>query len=165
MAFQAQYVQEGQAIDYTPSSAVSAGDVVIIGDILGIAKLDIAADALGAIALDGVFDMLREASTAFTAGDAVYWDADGDPEGTTTSDGAAVDVSGDDANLFVGWAMADVADSATTLTVRVRKVNNGQAPIAANVAAVDGADAAAAIVAIDAALLALKAAGLMVDDA
>ena len=61
--------------------------------------------------------------------------------------------------------MADVADSATTLTVRVRKVNNGQAPIAANVAAVDGADAAAAIVAIDAALVALKAAGLMVADA
>ena len=54
---QAQYIQTGQAIDYTPSAAVDAGDVVVIGDILGISKLDIAADALGALALEGVFDV------------------------------------------------------------------------------------------------------------
>jgi len=162
---QAQYIQTGQAIDYTPSAAVDAGDVVVIGDILGISKLDIAADALGALALEGVFDVVRADGTGFTDGDAVYWDADGDPDQGTAGTGAAVDTSGDDANLLIGYAIGDVADLPANLTVRVRKVNNGQAPVAANVAAVDGADAAAAIVAIDACLVALKAAGLMVADA
>ena len=121
---QAQYIQEGQAIDYTPSAAVDAGDVVVIGNkIVGIAKLDIAADALGALALEGVFDIVRADTIAFTAGDAVYWDADGDPDGGTAGTGAATDTDDTAANILIGYALADVADAVTNLTVRVRKIN------------------------------------------
>ena len=121
---QAQYIQEGQAIDYTPSAAVDAGDVVVIGNkIVGIAKLDIAASALGALALEGVFDIVRADTIAFTAGDAVYWDADGDPDGGTAGTGAATDTDDTAANILIGYALADVADAVTNLTVRVRKIN------------------------------------------
>ena len=37
----ARYVQKGDAIDYRPAEAVAAGDVVIIADLIGIARLDI----------------------------------------------------------------------------------------------------------------------------
>ena len=39
----ARYVQKGDAIDYRPAEAVAAGDVVIIADLIGIARLDIEA--------------------------------------------------------------------------------------------------------------------------
>jgi len=38
------FVQEGDVIDYTPSSAVAAGDVVVQGDLIGVAKQPIAAN-------------------------------------------------------------------------------------------------------------------------
>ena len=65
----AEYVQNGDYLDYTPGSAVSAGDVVVQGDLIGIAKGDIAADTLGALAVTGVFDVPKAtgASTAITA--------------------------------------------------------------------------------------------------
>ena len=56
------YVQVGNSIDYTPDAAVSAGDVVIQGDLVGVAKLDIAAGALGALAVWGVFDFPKATS-------------------------------------------------------------------------------------------------------
>ena len=42
----ARYVQKGDAIDYRPAEAVAAGDVVIIADLIGIARLDIEANTL-----------------------------------------------------------------------------------------------------------------------
>lgn len=68
------YVQPGNAIDYTPTADVAAGDVVVLGTIVGVASYDIAANTLGALNVTGVFDMPK-ASGAITAGAAVYWDA------------------------------------------------------------------------------------------
>ena len=42
-----------QMVDYTPGNAVSAGDVVVIGDHVFVAHLDIAANAKGALAACG----------------------------------------------------------------------------------------------------------------
>ena len=53
---QAIFRQPGNSIDYTPSTAVSAGDVVVQGTLVAIARADIAANALGALATAGVFD-------------------------------------------------------------------------------------------------------------
>lgn len=59
----ARYVQKGDAIDYRPTEAVAAGDVVIIADLIGIARLDIEANTLGSLAVVGVFDVgMRPAS-------------------------------------------------------------------------------------------------------
>ena len=44
----ATFVQAGDQIDYTPGAAVAAGDVVVQGDLVGVAKQPIAANAPGA---------------------------------------------------------------------------------------------------------------------
>ena len=72
----ATFVHDGKSIDYTPTSAVSAGDVVVLGDLVGIAKIDIAASTLGALAVTGVFDLAKDDTSGpvFAAGDPVYYD-------------------------------------------------------------------------------------------
>ena len=71
------YIQTGDAVDYTPAADVKAGDVVIQNDLTGIAKLDIKADKLGALAVTGVFDVPKAtgAGSAIAAGAKVWWDA------------------------------------------------------------------------------------------
>mgnify|MGYP001357099142 CR=1 FL=1 len=89
----AQFIQDGRSIDYTPGSAVAAGDVVVQGELVGVAKLDIAAGQKGALAVDGVFEVPKEAAEAdkaIAAGVKVYWNptnarvetGSGDPAGT-----------------------------------------------------------------------------------
>lgn len=78
MAFKATYVQQGASVDHTPVSAVGAGDVVVIGNQVLIAKNDIAAGQLGALAAEGLF---RGAivNESIDAGEDVYYDVDGTP--------------------------------------------------------------------------------------
>ncbi|GIW55554.1 MAG: hypothetical protein KatS3mg082_1958 [Nitrospiraceae bacterium] len=73
---QAVFVHEGASIDYTPAADVAAGDVVVQGDLVGVAKLDIKAGKLGALAVEGVFDFAKATGvgTAIAAGAIVYWD-------------------------------------------------------------------------------------------
>ena len=70
----ARYVQKGDSIDYRPNDTIAAGDVVVIADLIGIARLDIPAGMLGALAVVGVFDVVK-ANTAIPCGSTVYWDA------------------------------------------------------------------------------------------
>jgi len=111
---QATYSHIGNTIDYTPASDVEAGQVVVVGNLVGVASRPIASGELGAIAVRGVFDVVK-ANVAISAGDAVYWDADGDPVGGEAGSGAATNVSTD--NTFMGYAVADAA--AADGTVRV----------------------------------------------
>jgi predicted RecA/RadA family phage recombinase len=71
---QATFVQDGESIDYTPVADVAAGDVVVQGDLVGVAKLDIKANKLGALAVGGVFDFAKLAALALAVGTIVYWD-------------------------------------------------------------------------------------------
>ncbi len=73
----ATFTQDGSSINYTPETAVAAGDVVVIGDLLGIARTAIPAGQLGSLAIEGVFRVPKAtgASTAIAAGAKVYWDA------------------------------------------------------------------------------------------
>jgi predicted RecA/RadA family phage recombinase len=70
----ASYVQGDCLLDYTPSAAVAAGDVVVLGDLVTVAPVAIAANKLGAVAVEGVFE-LPKASGAISQGVIVYWDA------------------------------------------------------------------------------------------
>jgi len=70
------YIQTGDAVDYTPGANVAAGDVVVQGELVGVAKLDIQTGKLGALAVTGLFDFPKAAGagTAIAAGTRVYWD-------------------------------------------------------------------------------------------
>lgn len=69
----ASYVQKGDVVDYTPASAVSAGDVVVIGSLVGVAPVAIAANKLGALAIDGVFSMPCASGVTGAQGSAINW--------------------------------------------------------------------------------------------
>jgi predicted RecA/RadA family phage recombinase len=71
---QATFVQEGASIDYMPAADVATGDVVVQGDLVGVAKLDIKTNKLGALAVAGVFDFARTGGTVYTVGMLMYWD-------------------------------------------------------------------------------------------
>ena len=110
----ATFIHDGNAIDYTPGSAVAAGDVVVQGDLVGVAKQPIAADALGALAVRGVFDFPKATGggSAITAGAKVYWDA-GDSEAKEDAESGA--------NKYLGKVVAAAADADTTVRVRMEQ--------------------------------------------
>jgi predicted RecA/RadA family phage recombinase len=107
---QAVFVQEGASIDYTPGADVAAGDVVVQGDLVGVAKLDIKANKLGALAVDGVFDFAKVAATALAAGTIVYWD---DAANVATSTAAG--------NKQIGKVVKAAADADATVRVRMNQ--------------------------------------------
>lgn len=104
---QAVFAHEGAAVDYTPGAAVAAGDVVVQGDLVGIARLNIPAGALGALAVTGVFDFAKATNVAYSVGALLYWD-DADKIVTTTTSG----------NKLIGKVVR--AAATTDPSVRVR---------------------------------------------
>ncbi len=70
----ARYSQDGKSIDYRPTEAVAAGDVIVLNTLVGVARLDIPADTLGSLAVAGIFET-EKAAGAVAAGVPVYWDA------------------------------------------------------------------------------------------
>ena len=87
------YQSDGNTIDYTPGSAVTAGDVVVLGSIVGIATQDIAASVKGSLSLDGVF-FVPKITGVNAVGTLIYWDPTGDPVGGTAGSGAATSTAG-----------------------------------------------------------------------
>lgn len=69
----ASYVQDGDLLDYTPVSAVAAGEVVVIGSLVAVAPRPIAANALGALAIDGVWEMPCATGATGAQGSAINW--------------------------------------------------------------------------------------------
>lgn len=69
----ASYVQKGYLLDYTPASAVAAGDVVVIGSLVGVAPRAIAANAVGSLAVEGVFEMPVATGATGAQGSAISW--------------------------------------------------------------------------------------------
>ena len=107
----AQFIHDGKAIDYTPGADVSAGDVVVQGELVGIAKLDIASGVLGALAVTGVFDLPKASGDGgIAAGAEVYWD---EAEQVAKTDAEA------GANKKLGKAVAAAADTDTAVRVRL----------------------------------------------
>ena len=124
---QATFVQEGQSIDYTPGSAKSAGDVVVRGTrLVGITKSPIAASALGALAVTGVFDVVKDNSD-ISDGDPLYWDADGDPVGGTAGSGAFS--SNAALGPFAGYALEAAGVGVGTVRMHLQSID-GQAAVA-----------------------------------
>lgn len=75
-------------IDYTPAAAVTAGAVIVLGGIVGIATSDIAISTLGSLSIEGV-KKVPKTTAAWTAFAPVFWNATGDPDGGTAGSGAA----------------------------------------------------------------------------
>ncbi|MCO6455477.1 MAG: DUF2190 family protein [Pirellulaceae bacterium] len=109
---EAVFIQDGLSIDYTPSSAVASGQVVVQGDLVGVAKRPIAANELGSLALEGVFDFAKEAGggVTFAVGALAYWDA---------VNKVAVTDDGGGAHKLLGKVAKAAADADATVRVRL----------------------------------------------
>lgn len=108
----ATYKQEGCSLDHTPVADVTGGDVVVQGEIIGIAKTDIGANKLGALATEGVFAFAKSTAvgSAIAKGQRVYWDAANSQATWNSAFGV---------NKFLGKAFAAAADADATVSVRV----------------------------------------------
>lgn len=137
-------IQDGHVMEYqNAGSAISSGDVVIIGDRCGVALTDIAATTgKGSVELTGVYQFDKDGDEAFDQGDFLYWDAS---DSTITKTAAG--------NTPIGIAFDDAAEAATSATVQLCP----HPKRAANVAAAVNGDAAE----INAIRTALINAGLM----
>lgn len=105
----ARYVHDGSSIDYRPTADVAAGDVVQVGPLFGIARLDIKAGELGSLSLTGVYDLPKPTVAAFGVGALVPWDTANNkvlPQATSTSP-------------FIGIAVAENTQSDTTIRVLI----------------------------------------------
>jgi predicted RecA/RadA family phage recombinase len=80
----ASYSQAGCLIEHTPSAAVAAGAVVLLGDLVTVATHSIAANAAGTVAVDGVWSIAKAAG-AVSQGALLYWDATNSVVTTTAS--------------------------------------------------------------------------------
>jgi predicted RecA/RadA family phage recombinase len=69
----ASYVQDGKLLDHTPGSAVAAGEVVVIGSLVAVAPRAIAANTLGALAVEGVWSMPCASGATGAQGSAINW--------------------------------------------------------------------------------------------
>jgi len=87
----AKFDKEGKSINHTPSGNVVAGQVVVVGGLIGVAKEPIAANTLGALRVDGQFKLTLASGKTFSAGDPVY---------VASSEAT-------DSGTFFGWAIAD----------------------------------------------------------
>lgn len=116
------YSDRGSQIDYTPASAVTGGNVVVVGPLVCVATEDIAASTPGSLATDGVFKFPKN-SDVFTAGQAVYWDTNGTPVTGTASSGAAGITPG--IGRLAGTAIASAAtgDSYVAVALNVFPLN------------------------------------------
>ncbi len=112
MANYAKYVQDDETIEYTPSADVAAGQVVAQGDLIGVAKTPIAANKLGSLAVEGIFDCPKATGTGsgIAVGTTVYWDATNSVV-TATAQG----------NKLLGKTVAAAADADTTVRVRLHQ--------------------------------------------
>lgn len=106
--------QRGETVDYRPGSAMAAGDVVVQGDLVGVVQRDVAAGALGSLAVEGVYDFPKAtgASSGITAGSKVYWDATG--EVATTDDDTG-------ANKLIGKVVTAAGDDDGTVRIRLNQ--------------------------------------------
>lgn len=116
------YVKKGDRLLYTNASGVTikAGSPVLVGKILGVACVDIADGESENLIVTEVYE-IRKANGAISQGVALYWDADGNPQGAVTGNGLSgtgclTTTSG--GNTYAGYAFK--AAGATDATVQIK---------------------------------------------
>ena len=111
----ARKVQTGTSIDYTPGSAVASGDVVVLTDTVGVALTPIAANELGSLEIDGVFEVPKDSATVFTQGDTAHWD----PDASTTGEAVTASATG---TTLMGRVVKAAGSGDTTVWIKINDV-------------------------------------------
>lgn len=114
------FVQVGNVVNYTAGADISAGDLVVMANTLGVALTDIANGDVGAVAIEGVFEGVPKVSGAvFAVGEKLILDVSATPD--AFDDSSATPATGD----ITGAAIAMVAGESgqTTCTIKLTPGN------------------------------------------
>lgn len=106
-------VQEGKVIPYTAGSNITAGSVVQIGQLLGVAVTDIAAGSTGAVSLIGVHTVPKVSAAVIAAGESLTWDVSAGAFDDNAATAETGDLTGECAVAF-----ESAGNGVTTLAVR-----------------------------------------------
>lgn len=111
------FLQSDGTMDYAPATTdVAAGDVVVVGSVVGVVRYPIKVGELGSLAISGLVRVAKT-SAAITAGAPVYWNPSGNPQGGTEGSGASSTTAAD--GTFMGWATKAAGATDETATVRL----------------------------------------------
>lgn len=103
------YVSSGDTVTVpAPSGGVTAGELVVIGDLFGVAATTADEGAPVVLYAAGVYEFPKVSAQAWTAGAGIYWDS-GNKRATTASSG----------NTRIGAATAAAANPSPTGRVRL----------------------------------------------
>lgn len=105
------FVQPGNVITIPAPAATTSGDIVIVGELVGVACGHAAAAAPLDLALSGVYELPKVAADAVTVGAAIYYDATAKLLTTDDNEGA---------NEKVGAAVAAAASATGSVKVRIQ---------------------------------------------
>lgn len=101
------FIQPGNTVTVPAPAAIASNDVVIVGQLIGVAQGDASQGAPMDITLTGCWTVPKIAADAFAVGDAVYWD---DVNGLATAT---------DTGTQLGVAIADAGASTATVAIRL----------------------------------------------
>lgn len=116
MTVEAKYLQPGQSLDWTPTAALSAGEVIQVNDgRAAFTPTDIAAGVQGAVQVEGIVEVAKTDSMVMLRGSKVYWDY-------TANKAHLLQVN--DKDFFLGTVQETAGSSATTVKVALNREPN-----------------------------------------
>ena len=140
----------GWMVDYTPSAAVAAGEVVLQGEMIGIAPEPIAAGVKGALVISAVADFTKLTGDTLAVGVKAYWDDTLKIATSTVGSNCYLGkvVTGTTSEVVVRINMAGVANGAGSLgwghtpsaTVAASGTGSGDSPVTTGFTMVSAAD-------------------------
>lgn len=103
------FIQTGEKIAVTVSANINAGEGLLAGSMFGIVESTAVSGGTTVLLTEGVFDMAKAPSQAWTVGQLIYWD-DTNKRATNVASG----------NTKIGVAVLAVGSGAGETTGRVR---------------------------------------------
>jgi len=107
------FVESGDIRQHTAAAAISSGDVVVIGQTLGVALVDLAIGETGSVAMSGVFTVPKVTAAVISDGEDLTWDVSAGKFDDNAATPASGDVTGPPA---VAWGSYTSSD--TTMQVK-----------------------------------------------
>lgn len=106
------YKSEGCVFQHTATAAITAGDVVKMGEILGVALVTLAIGETGSVATQGIFEVPKVSAAVIAQGESLTWDVSAGKFDDNAATPATGDVTGPP-------AVAAEAKAGSTDTIKV----------------------------------------------
>jgi predicted RecA/RadA family phage recombinase len=104
------FIQAGKTVNVTAAAAVTSGQLVVVGSLIGVAAVDAAIGDSFAMDLEGVFELPKISTDDIAAGDKLYYVS------ATTN---LTKTAGTGAKPLVGVAVAAAGAGTTTVYCRM----------------------------------------------